>query len=724
MAAAEEGSAPAETPEAPAAVAEEVRAPEQETEREAVAAAPDAPHQEEAMPQETEKEAVAVAPDAPHQEEVTPQDTEKEVETAAADAAQDEPKEEEPKAEEQPKPEEDAAAKEKARILEEFKAKMRSAAQGVPKSAFERPKKPNQEASKTFCLCVAKLAKESGEQQELYAEFSKALPRLGEERLAYFLGLAKASEAPDNKPGSLLGGARMQGRVKSYNTKKGFGFIDMPGYQRDIFVFNAHLIGRIGLLAGESVEYSLTMDDGRPQARQVRVVAGTNGQSRPGIFGSGPMGVGSGPGLRDLTLAMAAAAAEVPTTLPSVTRLQGAHQKKSQEDILADQIREAQLNSATDKRKDAARTTPQEGADAIRAAQVARAAQVHKEGGIPWQQGPQGPQGMQVASGGGGVYGRSMQQPAGVPAVPEKGEGSIPNGAKVRVRNFPAAEVNNCLGVVEGFDAETGKYSVAVEMSSSGESQPKDKVPLQLREDCLTVESIPPLVAARRAAAASAVPVSVHRASSSGPGGLQGPAHPVGGVAKTGSALQKSANEALQRFQNMTAMHNQQQQQQQHHQQQQVAAAASMQPVQPLYAQPPLPYPGSGADATPWASPCGALAWQPPCPAPSYPAFSTDSAPSPQAACIDATASPQAVAAQHSLSPPPMQAPNIPHRVQTESPNMFPPPQAAPTLPPVVDTAEEEDWKSPPPASSPKLSNKLLTSLQVEPPPVPGGPPI
>ena len=57
---------------------------------------------------------------------------------------------------------------------------------------------------------------------------------------------------------------RVIGKVKSYNTRKGkmptaqanartrssqqpgFGFITVPDFGRDIFVYNSHLIGRIG----------------------------------------------------------------------------------------------------------------------------------------------------------------------------------------------------------------------------------------------------------------------------------------------------------------------------------------------------------------------------------------------------------------------------------------------------------------------------------------------
>lgn len=201
------------------------------------------------------------------------------------------------------------AAKEKRRAVEEFKAAMMKAAAGIdkPSGAGTKLRNPEVEAAMVFCLCVKRLA---AQQQPPFEKFAENLPRLGENVLAPLLGICKAVEsetacAPTSE--------RITGRVKSYNTKKGFGFIDWPGYGRDIFVFNSHLIGRVGLLQGETVEFSLIQDDGRPQARQVRVVAGGSAV-RPGT--SANLGANasasqpqtaSGTTMKDLALAMAAA---------------------------------------------------------------------------------------------------------------------------------------------------------------------------------------------------------------------------------------------------------------------------------------------------------------------------------------------------------------------------------------------------------------------------------
>ncbi|CAK9088556.1 Hypothetical protein (Fragment) [Durusdinium trenchii] len=179
------------------------------------------------------------------------------------------------------------------------------------------------------------------------------------------------------------------GRVKSYNTRKGFGFIMVPEFPRDVFVYNSHLIGRIGLLPGEPVLFDLVVEGGRPQARNVKVTGDATpdqgaymlhslfaaeilvwwlsatalveqensaenlatikkaeklAEVSGGVVVWGPAWLGTGDcradaapaasqSMRDYTLAMAAAAAEVPTTMPA-----GA-QAKSPEELLKEQIR-------------------------------------------------------------------------------------------------------------------------------------------------------------------------------------------------------------------------------------------------------------------------------------------------------------------------------------------------------------------------------------------------
>jgi len=75
----------------------------------------------------------------------------------------------------------------------------------------------------------------------------------------------------------------LSGHVKTYSTRKGFGFItsdELASICGDIFVYNTHLVGRIGLIPGEKVEFVLFYDPVtlRPQARNVRVLEATAGE--------------------------------------------------------------------------------------------------------------------------------------------------------------------------------------------------------------------------------------------------------------------------------------------------------------------------------------------------------------------------------------------------------------------------------------------------------------
>lgn len=145
----------------------------------------------------------------------------------------------------------------------------------------------------------------------------------------------------------------MSGRVKSYNTKKGFGFVDFGG--RDIFILNRHLIGRCGLVAGETVEFELVMDEGRPQARRVKVTASPplrapaapvsdHASVNPLSAMKQAMAVANSlPSAHEMTLAMAAAAAAVPTTFPTA--------KDKGDDDLFQKIRDAQSQALSGKRQ-------------------------------------------------------------------------------------------------------------------------------------------------------------------------------------------------------------------------------------------------------------------------------------------------------------------------------------------------------------------------------------
>lgn len=158
--------------------------------------------------------------------------------------------------------------------------------------------------------------------------------------------------------------------------------------------------------------------------------------------------------MRDYTLAMAAAAAEVPTTMPA-----GAQAAKSPEELLKEQIRKAQSDAT------------------------------------------------------------SRQSPGMKPEVPiprSDPGGNILNGSKIKVVEFPAPDVNGCLGTVRGFDAASGRYSVEVQTHAG------EMVPMSLREEYMEVQS-------REAPMTPAAPPP-----------------PLPGNSSQG--LQKSAADALRRF--------------------------------------------------------------------------------------------------------------------------------------------------------------------------------
>merc|ERR1719197_1536910 len=71
-------------------------------------------------------------------------------------------------------------------------------------------------------------------------------------------------------------GGRFQGRIKSFNAKQGFGFIECPEahaiFGRDVFLHKA----QIGdLKVGTQVTYSVEMNkQGMPQARELATLDG------------------------------------------------------------------------------------------------------------------------------------------------------------------------------------------------------------------------------------------------------------------------------------------------------------------------------------------------------------------------------------------------------------------------------------------------------------------
>merc|ERR550537_1503990 len=80
---------------------------------------------------------------------------------------------------------------------------------------------------------------------------------------------------PGGMPQGGIGG-RFQGRIKSFNAKQGFGFIECPEahaiFGRDVFLHKA----QIGdLKVGAMVTYSVEMNkSGMPQARELATLDG------------------------------------------------------------------------------------------------------------------------------------------------------------------------------------------------------------------------------------------------------------------------------------------------------------------------------------------------------------------------------------------------------------------------------------------------------------------
>eukprot|EP00929_Paragymnodinium_shiwhaense_P023764 TRINITY_DN147_c0_g1_i1.p1 TRINITY_DN147_c0_g1~~TRINITY_DN147_c0_g1_i1.p1 ORF type:complete len:1033 (-),score=271.57 TRINITY_DN147_c0_g1_i1:251-3349(-) len=358
---------------------------------------------------------------------------------------------------------------EKVKAIEELKAAIMKAAQ---KPAVPRP---DTQALWSLCLCLKGLAKDS----DLFKELLKTLPEIGESNLVPLMGIRRPLKKQEKQSSGgfmpSLHGDRKTGRVKSYNTRKGFGFIDMPGFDQDIFVYNSHLVGRIGLISGEVCEFSLHFDGGRPQARAVKVISGPDKaapMSMPGgmpkISARGDTGpkqqaqqVGptqqSG---RDLALAMAAEAAQVPTQVPQGVQRRGGKggpDGPPQGVDLFQKIRDANANSMMGGRRPMGKEDIPPG-----------------QPGFNDFKGPNSGMGMGPMGMGPGNASQAR---------------IIPDGATVRVVNFPAREVNGRWGSVQSYDAKNQRYNILVDMRGN-EGPEKGMTPMQLREEYLQVEGM------------------------------------------------------------------------------------------------------------------------------------------------------------------------------------------------------------------------------------------
>eukprot|EP00392_Amoebophrya_sp_AT5.2_P009996 g10027.t1 len=285
----------------------------------------------------------------------------------------------------------------------------------------------------------------------------------------------------------------LTGYVKTYSTRKGFGFITSEHLQSicgDIFVYNTHLVGRIGLIAGERVEFVLFYDPQtlRPQARNVRVLepppsadgkGGEKDESKESAANAPPTaeqmeklkkikddawkkaqevkvslgGHGAAGGNNTQNAAMGggmgaigmglAESADVKLSSPNGTTAAGGHQ------TVTETIRRAQ--------EDAQKKLQHEAA-------LMHELSHHKDDYL--------------------YYPPQYQQMEGARPVPPKT--LIPVGSEVTIIDFPIRELNGAKGVIKAFDTASCRYKVEVNDAKKGPQEflmPKEK----LRIDTLTL---------------------------------------------------------------------------------------------------------------------------------------------------------------------------------------------------------------------------------------------
>jgi cold shock CspA family protein len=77
-----------------------------------------------------------------------------------------------------------------------------------------------------------------------------------------------------------------EGKVKSWNDLKGFGFIEIPG-EEDLFVHRTNLVGVDALNVGDDVKFVIGFDDRKKKNRAENVTGGTGAKGRGKGFGQG-----------------------------------------------------------------------------------------------------------------------------------------------------------------------------------------------------------------------------------------------------------------------------------------------------------------------------------------------------------------------------------------------------------------------------------------------------
>eukprot|EP00747_Dinoflagellata_sp_TGD_P169647 gnl/TRDRNA2_/TRDRNA2_199154_c0_seq1.p1 gnl/TRDRNA2_/TRDRNA2_199154_c0~~gnl/TRDRNA2_/TRDRNA2_199154_c0_seq1.p1 ORF type:complete len:323 (-),score=86.48 gnl/TRDRNA2_/TRDRNA2_199154_c0_seq1:132-1100(-) len=110
------------------------------------------------------------------------------------------------------------------------------------------------------------------------SQVSQMYPMMAAYQWPYY-GYAMSPPAPPMAMASAASAGRYRGKIKSFNTEKGFGFIDCPQahaeYNRDVFVHKSQMGD---LQVGAPVSFSVEMNQkGMPQAKDLQPTSGSAG---------------------------------------------------------------------------------------------------------------------------------------------------------------------------------------------------------------------------------------------------------------------------------------------------------------------------------------------------------------------------------------------------------------------------------------------------------------
>lgn len=243
----------------------------------------------------------------------------------------------------------------------------------------------------------------------------------------------------------------LSGHVKTYSTRKGFGFItsdELASICGDIFVYNTHLVGRIGLIPGEKVEFVLFYDPVtlRPQARNVRVLEATAGEQVDSV--PSPEQLRKLQMIKDEALKAAAdrGVSGTPQTASSPVGLNtapgaGMKQQQAQQDAQAQKIRQAQEDAQRKVRGENLLLQELEWNS-------------HRTETNPMFYPPSS----------------TMAYPSEQNQIPKS---LIPIGSEVTIVDFPIRQINGQKGVVKSFDESSLRYKVEVTLIEDNKKESK-----------------------------------------------------------------------------------------------------------------------------------------------------------------------------------------------------------------------------------------------------------